>query len=203
MADVLPRSLAALIAWLFNFNTEAEINMILLNMTQPNIDELKVLHTKLVTAQTNVVATKAAAKEAVKSKDMAMDETGVIVRKRVNLIRAMEIPDNILESLGLKVHDTIPSHEEPNQATNLQVEGLGVGINELDWDGNLNKSGTQYIIEAKYGLEAPFQIVDTVTATKYRHEGQTPGVAVFYRITARRGKLKSIPSETVGVYTGL
>jgi len=203
MRDVFPKGLAAFIAWLLNFNTEAEVNMILLNMTQPQIDELKVQHTKLVTAQTNVVATKAAAKDAVESKDMAMEETAVIVRKWVNIFRAMEIPDNILESLGLKVHDTIPSHEVPNPATLLVVKGLGVGINELDWNGNLNKSGTQYIIEAKYGLEAPFQMVDTVTATKYQHEGQTPGVAVFYRITARRGKLKSIPSETVGVYTGL
>jgi len=56
------------------------------------------------------------------------------------------------------------------------------------------------LIEAKYGVDGTFNVVDTVTATKYDHKGQTPGVPAWYRITPRRGKLIGESYEVVSVY---
>ena len=124
------------------------------------------------------------------------------IRDTAKVIQANKnIPSDLIEALGLPKHDTTPSHEVPNQPTKLRVEGLDVGINLLDWDKNNNKPHTQYIIEAKYLADEKFMVIDTVTATRYQHNGQKAGVAVYYRITPRRGRLVGIPSETVGIYT--
>jgi hypothetical protein len=42
--------------------------------------------------------------------------------------------------------------------------------------------------------------VDAVTATKYEHLGQTPGVRATYRIKARRRAVLSDPSNEAVIY---
>lgn len=202
MSNFFPRSVEELIAWFKNFVTVAGNNLAALNYTIADIEAMNALLSALETAQTNVIATKAAAKQAVELKDTNKTRVVQDIRSRAKIIQAdYKIPNNIREALGLPVYDTIPSHEVPYQITNLTVEGFDFGSNKLNWDKNGNKPGTQYIIEAQYGVDGAFQVIDTVTATRYDHKGQTPGVAVYYRITPRRGKLLGDPSSTVGVYT--
>jgi len=203
MANFFPYNVDELIGWFRNYIAVATANMATLKLSQEEIDALTANLTALETAQTKVISNKAILKQIVEQRDNTKKLCVTDIRDTAKLIQAdKKIPSDLIEALGLPKHDTTPSHEVPNQPTKLQVEGLDVGINILDWDKNNNKPNTQYIIEAKYLADDKFVVIDTVTATKYQHNGQKAGVAVYYRITPRRGKLVGIPSETVGIYTG-
>ena len=175
--------------------------MATLNLTQEQLDEMNQSLSKLVTALDNVASTKSAAKQAVVFKNNLFKEAIAVVREFNAVFQAnKEIPSELIEQLGLNKHDTIPSHETPFQPTDLLIKPLSTGTIKIDWSANGNKPGTQYIIEVKYALDGNFQNVDTVTATKYDHKNQTPGVPAWYRITPRRGKLVGESSEVVSVY---
>lgn len=82
--------------------------------------------------------------------------------------------------------DVIPSHEIPFITSDLNIEGSCEGANRADWKSNGNKRGTLYIVEARYGTTGDFNVIASVPATKYLPKEQTPGVAVYYRISAQR-----------------
>ncbi|MBT3169417.1 MAG: hypothetical protein HN334_06085 [Candidatus Cloacimonetes bacterium] len=203
MSNFFPGNVDELIGWFRNYVTVATVNMATLKLSQEEIDALTANLAALETAQTKVISNKAIAKQSTEQRDNVKKSCIIDIRDTSKLIQANKnIPSDLIEALGLPKHDTTPSHEMPNQPTRLQVEGLDVDVNILDWDRNNNKQSTQYIIEAKYLADEQFVVIDTVTATKYQHNGQKAGVAVYYRITPRRGRLVGIPSETVGIYTG-
>jgi hypothetical protein len=201
MSSFFPRGLEEYVNWFRTFIAVAEANMGTLNVDQAKIDEWKVLLDELEAAMNAVELTKSAARQAVKDKDKKWDETIEVVGEYNGIFQNdKKIPQSLIEALGLRVHDTTPSHEVPFQPTGFTVKGLDIGKNRMNWNRNGNKSGTGYTIEVKYALDGEFQVVDTVTATKYDHQKQTPGVPAWYRITPRRGKLVGDPSETVAVY---
>ena len=203
MPDYLPYNVEKLTGWCRNCISVATANMATLKLSQEEIDALNAKLTTLEASQMKVISQKASLKQAVEQRDNAKKSCVTDIRDIARSIQAnKEISSDLIEALGLPKHDTTPSHEMPNQPAKLQVEGLDVGINLLHWDRNNNKQATQYIIEAKYQADEKFAVIDTVTATKYQHKKQKAGVAVYYRITPRRGRLVGIPSETVGIYTG-
>lgn len=202
MPRFFPLSIEEFINWFRNFINVAAENMVILNLTQDQIDGLSTLLAELVAAVDNVVHTKAAAKNAVEHKNNKFKEATTVVGDLNGIFQVTKgIESELIVRLGLHKHDKVPSHEVPNKVEDLKVSGTETGINKSNWDANGNKAGTQYIIEVKYALDGQFQNVDTVTATKYDHHGQKPGVPAWYRITSRRGKLVGEPSNTVGVYT--
>ena len=195
------RSLEEFVNWFRTFIAVAEANMGTLSVDQVKIDEWKALLAELEAAMNTVELTKSAARQAVKDKDKKWEETIDVTGEYNGIFQNdKKIPQSLIEALGLRVHDTTPSHEVPFQPSNFTVKGFDIGKNKLKWNRNGNKSGTQYIIEVKYALDGEFQNVDKVTATSYDHQKQTPGVPAWYRITLRRGKLVGDPSETVAVY---
>ena len=202
MVDVFPRSVQAFIAWLENFLTVAATMLVDLGWDIVFLDALNAKLASLKAFYATSVTAKAAAKQAVKDKDDFLKALMKEMRPLIGLIQLNDkITDGKKESLGVKVHDIIPSHEIPFIPIDLIVDGMSEGANKLDWKANGNKRGTLYIVEARYGTEGDFQPVATVLATKYLHSGQTPGTAVYYRITAQRGNLKSLPCDPVGIYT--
>ncbi|MBC8384151.1 MAG: fibronectin type III domain-containing protein [Candidatus Cloacimonetes bacterium] len=202
MIDVFPTSIQNFIPWLRNFINGAEANMALLGWDQATIDDLKAFLADLENKYQEVIVTKTAAKAAVRAKNMSFSATRKAVRPRIAEIQAKQLVSNALKkNLGVKVHDTIISHEEPNIPSHLIVKGLSIGVNIISWKTNGNKRGTQYIIECRVGTEGEFMPVDTILSTKFTHTGQKPGVAVFYRVAARRGKLRSLSCAAVGIYT--
>ena len=60
-------------------------------------------------------------------------------------------------------------------------------------------TGIQYVIEFMTGTTA-WTRIDAVTKRRYEHTGQTPGVPTFYRVSARRRNLLSLPSNEASVY---
>jgi len=202
MKDVFPRGIKEFIPWFANFIAIAEINMAILGWDLIKIDALKALLADLEKKYGDVTTAKNAMQAAVEAKDTIMGSIQKNLRLDIAGIQInQDVTNTLRDNLGVKVRDIIPSHEVPYVPSDLQVKGLSRGTNLIDYDRNGNKRGTQYIIEARYGTDGIFNIVDTVLATKYSHENQTPGAAVYYRIAARRGKLKSAFCDPVGIYT--
>ncbi|MBC8384545.1 MAG: fibronectin type III domain-containing protein [Candidatus Cloacimonetes bacterium] len=108
--------------------------------------------------------------------------------------------NQMIEECGLPRHDTTPSVIVAVKPDDLKAEGLESGTIKLNWKNGGNKPGTLYRIENKHQEDADFSLVETVTATKYSHKGQTPGLFVLYRIVAKRGEQFSEPSNEVAVY---
>ena len=157
MPSFFPRSLKEFIIWFRNFITVATANMATLNLTQEQLDEMNQSLSKLVTALDNVASTKSAAKQAVVFKNTLFSEAIAMVRMFNAIFQSnKEIPPNLIEALGLKVHDTTPSHEVPFRVSDLKVLGQDNKINKIEWNKNGNKPGTQYIIEVKYALDGEY-----------------------------------------------
>jgi len=88
----------------------------------------------------------------------------------------------------------------PLRPIQVTVTGTDIGINTVRWKPGSNKRGTVYHIEAMRGDAGQWVLVGSVTATRFDHSEQTPGVRVLYRIVARRRNAFSIPSVEVAVY---
>jgi len=59
---------------------------------------------------------------------------------------------------------------------------------------------TTFRVEMMLSEGKEWIFVGNTTKTKYEHTGQTPGVTIYYRITATRADMESEPSQTVSVY---
>ena len=88
----------------------------------------------------------------------------------------------------------------PTPPSDLTVTPFANGINRLTWVRNNNVQGTKFIIEAKRSANGAWQFVDVVTATRFDHINQTPGVPVMYRVKAKRGNQESVPSPDTVAY---
>ena len=202
MRDVFPVSIDGFINWLETFLTAAAGLLLDLGWDQIFLDALIVKLNELKTKNAAADLAKAAAKSAVEDREDYMKGIMKELRPVIGEIQLnVKMTDTKKESMGVKVRDLIPSHETPFIPNIEKVTGLPQGANIIEIDPNGNKRGTQYIIECRFKDETGYRQVDTILATKYQHEGQTPGVAVYYRVTARRGKLTSLPSTEVGIYT--
>lgn len=200
--DVFPRDGSGYLEWLKTVAKKGEENMVILKWTQEFVDELINETTELEKILEDEIEAKKLHKGTVEAKNTALDASQKKMRPVIGLVQLNEdVTDELRGKMGINIHDKIPSHEVPYRISELKVLGQDNKINKIDWNKNGNKSGTQYILEVKYALDGDYQIVDTVTATKYDHKNQVPGKPAWYRITPRRGKLYGEPSEDVGVYT--
>ena len=110
------------------------------------------------------------------------------------------VPASLKKLLGLTVPDTNPSDNAPIPPIELTVSGTPAGTNTLRWKRGTNKPGMQYVIEAKVDGATTWRLIDAVTATRFDHTGQTPGVPVVYRVRARRRGIVSEPSTETTIY---
>ena len=84
--------------------------------------------------------------------------------------------------------------------TGLTAEEFSTGVNALNWNRAGNKPNTIFVIEAQSGTTTQWTEVGSVTATKFDHVGQTPGVKTAYRVMANRAGMKSVASPSVTLY---
>jgi hypothetical protein len=86
----------------------------------------------------------------------------------------------------------------PGTPTDLQAVGFSDGTNKLRWKTGGNIAGTLYQIEARFGDSTSWALVGVVTARKFDHTGQTPGVVTRYRVKAKRhGDLSPSSNEAI------
>lgn len=121
---------------------------------------------------------------------------------RNKMIKAnKKISNPIKESLNISTKvGNAAVNLTPNEPTDLTVIGFYNGINRLTWKRNGNTQNTPFIIEHRFNETEAWQYLDVITATKYEHIGQTPGVKIYYRIIAKRSKTKSGHSNIAVAY---
>jgi hypothetical protein len=73
----------------------------------------------------------------------------------------------------------------PKAPTNLTVKGDSSGTNLLRFEGNNRPNRVTFQIAVRAGKSRKYQIIDTCTGQRYKHEDVTPGVPHIYRVRAK------------------
>jgi hypothetical protein len=200
--DVFPTVLKDYIIWEKTLKDAAVTYMVEIGWAQADIDEITADFTNLEKLLQDVSKAKAALNTAVEAKDMAETGSKKKMRVKIGLIQANpDIPDTIRQAMGLKIHDTTPSHEDPFIPSHCEAKVFSTTTNLIDWKPNGNPSGTSYVIHYRDGAEGDFKLLDVVSASKYKHKGVKAGEPVYYRVAARRGDKQSDFCDPVGLYT--
>lgn len=201
MPDFIPKNDTEFAAWLANFNTIANANLAALGLVAADVTANVTNTTTLNTAIATNVTAQAAALAATQGKKTARRTVELSSRTLARRIQANPAVSNALkEQLGLTVRNSPPTAIVPVAPADLVVSGSDSGVNLLQWKGNGNKSGTQYLIETKIGAATQWTITDVTTKAKYSHVSQTPGVKAMYRVRAKRGDVLSGYSNEAIVY---
>jgi len=214
----LPANAEKLAAWLQNYNTIATANQLQLGLSDAELladtNNLANIVQSINTAKTAAAAAKAATKAQKTNRTIA----AAAVRNQNKRIQVQPgVPDNLLLEFGLPVHQKpgAAGSVAPVRPATVSAKPHISGTNTVAWKASGNKPGTIYVVQAMTpppGVKLPFanglpQVADTawsyvtsVSATRFLHDGCTPGQTMYYRIIAQRGAKTSVPSEAVVVY---
>jgi hypothetical protein len=201
MPDYIPKPDTEALVYTDNLIAALEANEVSYGGVAAEFDPLRVLHTTFENALNAGNTAKADAQVAVAAKDTARSDLEAALRPVVQQIQVNPaVTDASRVAAGIPLRDTVRTFSNPVTPSDLVATADAAGTNSLKWSGAGNASGIQYVVEAKIGAAPTFSTVDVVTATTYRHTGQTPGTPVQYRVRARRGSAISDPSNIAGVY---
>ncbi len=195
-------SATGLIGFLSNFITVAGTagNQEVIGYTAADITALNSEKTALQTALNDQKAKQEAAKAATSTLNTALKAARADLSSRNRNIQGNVRVNNTLKTaLGLNVKAPKPVQHDPVPPAKLTATGLASGVNVLQWEPNGNVTGVQYVIEFMTKNTA-WTRIDAVTSRRYEHAGQTPGVPTFYRVSARRRNVLSLPSNEASVY---
>jgi hypothetical protein len=103
-------------------------------------------------------------------------------------MRGVDSPGNDYEALGFDAPDTTRSVVHPNRPTELSATGFSFGVNSLTWRGNNPSGSVTYVIECKIGDTAPYVIIGTCSAQRFRHTDVTPGQFYQYHVRAQAAR---------------
>ena len=200
--DFIPDKDAQLPPYLNNLVTYANANLVALTLVAGDIAPTSTGATAYGTALNNVATAKEALKQAILTKDAARKTVTTNVRvlsRKVQGIAAVTPAQKA--ALGLSPRTGRRQRTAPLTPAGLIATASADGTNTLSWNRSLlNKPTTTFVIEASYMGGTGWEYVDSATATRYQHTGQTPGVSVYYRVTATRNKQFSEPSQSAIVY---
>ena len=202
MTNFSQMSASELIAFLTNFIGVAgtTANEEILGYTAADITFLTNEKTALLNALNDQKAKQEAAKSATTALNAALKSVRADMGLRNRSIQGNTKVNNALKTaLGLNVKNPHPVQHEPVPPEKLVVTGLASGVNVLQWKSGGNVVGVQYVIEFMT-KNTEWTRIDAVTPRRYEHAGQTPGVPAFYRVSARRREITSLPSNEASVY---
>ena len=201
MSDFFPNEIMSFISWLKSFVLGVKNNKDVLSISEERIAELESISEELELANTELHQLKTAHKAATKKKDELKKRAIKVVRKNTGMFQAdFTVPAPVLKGIGLNPHKKTRSFEVPSAPTGCTAQVLSATANLITWKPGGNKRHTMYHIEFRYHDEEKFRYLYGTTATRYTHTHNKPGIPVYYRIFARRGKLESSYSNTAGVY---
>jgi hypothetical protein len=190
-----------LVDWTANFINAATAHQAELGLSQADLDVLADEAAGFRAARENHFAAVALAAGAKQAKDASKSQLLTSLRHVTNRIQASPtVAADLKEQLGLILREGHYAKPTPCQPAGLEATGSDSGVNFLRWRANGNGYPTLYIIEARPDDASPWTIVDTTTKTKFAHAGQTPGVRMRYRVTAKRRSDVSLPSAVAMVY---
>ena len=199
--DYLPKGKTQLSAWLANFNSVASAQMAPLGLTQADITALTGTTGNFNLSVAGVKTAKATLKSATQAEAVATKTVGATVRGVVRRLQANPaVTPAQKAALGINPRSAVKNHTPPVTPTGLTAEAFSTGVNTVKWNRAGNKYNTVFVVEAQVGAAAEWVEVGSVTATKFDHTGQTPGVKVAYRVVAQRAGKTSVPSSSVTLY---
>jgi len=201
MPDYLPTTDSEFQTWAANFTSVVQANLTALGLSATEIGALDNVVDEFATRLSSTNTSRIALEAAVQAKKTARVQAERDIRGLVQRIQANpNVSDTLKASLGVTVRENTRSSTPPVMPIGVMAQPFATGMNVLTWDRSANKSGTQFVIECKAPSAGAWTFIGVTTKTKYSHAGQTPGVALLYRIIAQRGDQTSAPSEAVMVY---
>jgi hypothetical protein len=199
--DYLPGSEAKLVGWLANFATVASTHVQELGLSTEELTRITNNHTNATTLLNEAKTAVNAAKGAVERKTLGLKAIEKDTRAFVKSFQSRKtVSTDLKKELGISPQDAPHTKTPPAIPTGVEVAPDADGINVVTWKRGTNVSVTNFIIEAQYPGETQFSVVGNVTATRFVHTGQTPGVTVYYRVRASRHGMMSQPSIAVVAY---
>ena len=151
-------------------------------------DALTDANASLAAANLNAVEARAASEEATFLAQQAQEVVLKLLSELKFSMKGVDSPGNDYEALGFDPPDTVRSPVQPQRPTELSATGFSFGVNELTWRGNNPSGSVTYVIECKIGDTAPYVIVGTCTAQKFKHTGVTPGQFYQYHVRAQAAR---------------
>lgn len=192
----LPTKDADLVAWLANFITVANANLVALGLEAGDITPISTLQPTYSTNLNNVEAKKAAYSASVDTKNATKSDIITNVRVVVNKIQANpDVTVALKAELGISTHEGGSYPETPVAPIDLIAELQPNGAVELDWSRNGNAPGTLFVVEWSVFPGSSWTLLDIVTKTSYVHTGAPLGNALQYWVKARRSDVTSGPSN--------
>ena len=199
--DFIPDKDAQLPPYLNNLVTYANANLAALTLVAGDITPISTGATAYGTALNNVATAKEALKQAILTKDAARKTVTTNVRVLSRKVQGIAVVTPAQKAaLGLSPRTGQRQRTAPLTPAGLIATASADGTNTLSWNRNTNKLSTVFVVKTSYVGGSGWVYVDAITSTRYQHTGQTPGVSVYYRVTATRNKQSSEPSQSAIVY---
>jgi len=176
-------------------------NAALYGVTPEELTALEAKATVFASELSNVESAKNAQNGAVARKDearMALEKDYRNLVARIHTNRA--VTDDHKIAAGIPPRDMVRSVLVPPAPTDLVVAPNANGTNYLAWNCFNAPPGTDYLIESRATGSDSWVLIAAVSRLTYQHNGQKPGVGIFYRVRSRRSKLESQPCIPVGAY---
>jgi len=118
---------------------------------------------------------------------------------RQQATRHTAMTDAPCKRAGLNVRDREPSPGLLPEITDLTACPLPQGATRLDWTGP-SGGALRCEVFTREGVEGPWVMVGSASATKFVHEGAGAGVRRYYCVEPCRGTRRGDPSNIAAVY---
>ncbi len=201
MDSIPPAKEAQLPIWSATFATNLATYKTQLGITDPDIANINALLATFNTALGNLNNAKKAQTSATQSKKAA--QKALVTAERALIRRVPASPGAttaIRVALGINKRTGQRTKTPPTIPTEVVATTSADGVNTIKWNRNANKPATTFRIDMMKTGDTEWTFVDNTTKTKFDHTGQTPGVTIYYRVTATRSDMVSEPSQTASVY---
>jgi len=202
MEAIPPAKETELPIWSATFVANLTTYKVTLGIADADITAVTTLLTTYNTALGSLNNAKKAQNTATQTKKAA--QKALVAAERALIRRVQAAPGAttaIRAALGINKRTGQRTKTPPTQPLDLIAVAFADGTNLLKWNRKGNKATTTFQIEALYEGGKVWTTVGTTTKTKFEHLKQTPGVAVYYRVTATRADMESVPSATASVYS--
>jgi hypothetical protein len=209
MSNFLPDKDRDLVAWANNFITVATANLDALGLLSSDLTGLVGGAADMGTDLDTMTGLKAQFEAQVADKNDTRSFLESSARTLAKRIQAKGgVSTSLKVALGINANTGTRNRTAPVQPATLVATPQADGTNALHWNKAGNKQNTQYAVLAKSLTEGASVTADTdwtmvglTTASRFKHNGVTPGSPMAYKVMAVRAGNSSLPSLPVTVYT--
>lgn len=150
---------------------------------------------------TQLAAARAAALAATQARDASRRAASELLsRLAASLYANPEVSDAMLADAGFSPRDKKRTRQQPRQPKALSAVPDIRGNVALAWEPGGNAYGVTYVIEWRREDAESWSFLGTTTRKRVRFPGFAPGVPAWFRVTASRNTVVSLPSYPASIY---